>query len=63
MEPPTPRKSYIIDCQKIWPSPVTCLSIETEAASISGSQKKESKKEGRFNPRGGDSQKQQFVRV
>ena len=60
MEPPAPRESYIIDYREIWPSLVACLSIETEAASISGSQtkerkrKKERKKEKRVNPRGGD---------
>ena len=45
MEPPAPRESYIIDCREIWPSPVARLSIETETASISGSQTKEIKKE------------------
>ena len=45
MEPPAPRESCIIDYRESWPSPVASLSIETEAASISGSPTREREKE------------------
>ena len=51
MEPLAPAESYIIDCREIWPFHVARLSIETEAASISGSRQKKERKKKEITPK------------